>query len=190
VGKNLPKCGRFPKLDGLYTVQDNFDNVQKAYFGHKNSKEYNKMLEYLDKAVKAPDREKYDDAREQLALRAVAYLEHTGYGKAKHEKSETRRQLAFQILYLTDPEKFDAAMKKANAVRDKEDRITPEKLQKMPGVGLPSPKRNKIDLKELTREEKESKNKKDAPKKRPEKSLNDAFIAEPPKKGKGKGKGK
>lgn len=202
-GKALPQYGKYPGLSSLDTVGSNFRNVEKAYFGHSNSKEYNRMLEYLDKTSKAPTKKAYNSAKEDLALKAVEYLEHTGYGKAKHEKSETRRLLAFQILYLTDPEKFKEAQTKANAQRDVHNQITPERLKNLPGVGLPAPMRTKVNLDDLAREEKAATNKKDASgnkrpaqkraeeapkKKRPAQDLNDAFIAGPPKKGKGKGK--
>ncbi len=194
-----PRAG-FPGLDSLNTVQNNFKHVQKAYFGHTNSRQYNEMLEFLDKAVKAPSGQEYEDARKQLALRAKAYLEHTGYGKAKHEKSETRRQLAFQILNQTDPDMFKEAMATANARRGEKDKISPERLNNMPGVGLPASTRNKVNLKELVREEDAvngrkaaSGDKNPAPgkengvkKKNKSQNPDDAFLAAPPKKRKGK----
>ena len=190
-GKELEKCEVLRGLDKFRMLRDNFAQVDKAYFRHNNSKEYGEMMTYLENVAKAKTNAEFKKAKEELALKAEAYLEHTGYDKAWHDKSETRRQLAFYILDLTDEDKFKKAQDKANAQRKDNDKIYADYLEKKIGVGKPAAKRNKVDLKELTREENALKNKKDVPKKkRPEMSLNDAFIAEPPKKGNRKGKGK
>lgn len=95
---------------------------------------------------------------------------------------------------------FKEAMVTANARRGEKDKISPEKLNNMPGAGLPASTRNKVDLKELVREENVVNGRKAASgdknpaarkengvkKKNKSQNPDDAFLAAPPKKRKGK----
>jgi hypothetical protein len=131
-------------------MRDNFAAVNRSYFGHTNSEEYDRMTAALNKVANSTTPAELKENKKELADRTKEYLEHTGLGKASsfHKNAETRRKLAFLALYRANsPERpyFDSFQASANQIRKGDDRIDPVKLANMPGVGKPLERVKEID---------------------------------------------
>jgi len=132
------------EMANMKVIKDNFAAVSKSYLGHKNSPEYQNMMNALDEALKSKTPQELIEKKKDLALMTTRYLDHTGLKSASifHKNAETRRKLAFLTLYKCDsPERpwFESYQKSANQVRKKSDKILVRQLLNAPGIGKALP---------------------------------------------------
>ncbi len=138
----------------LMTIKANLDRVVRAYAGHTNTPEYNRMLGKLDLLLGENDPAKYAEYKDELGEESRKYLDHTGLKKAKHPNSEVRRKCAFLLMAYTDHPLFGNYIKLANQKRAEEDQVSLNSLKNMPGVGAPAPvDRTRISIKDLADEQ-------------------------------------
>ncbi len=116
------KNENYKKLDKLDDILANLIETDKGYFGHSNSKKYEKMLKELDKFV--GDREKNVDLTPEktkdLKKALVEYLDHVGMGVAHHHNGNVRKENALAALDLIDHEKAHDYEVKASVKREGE----------------------------------------------------------------------
>ncbi len=130
------------EMANMKVLKDNFAAVSKSYLGHKNSPQYQNMMNALDEALKSKTPQELIEKKKDLALMTTRYLDHTGLKSASifHKNAETRRKLAFLTLYrCNSPERpwFEGYQTSANQVRKESDKIYVERLLSAPGIGRP-----------------------------------------------------
>ncbi len=148
----------------LESVKDMLESVNKAYFNHDNSPEFNKMVDMVKKAAGAANKTEYDNMKSDLVKAATDYLDHTGLERASkyHSNSEMRRLCAFRIIASEgDIDTIFDYITKANNLRKGEDQITKERLDKLVIKGG----KEKVSAKDLLKEDKDAYKKKTKAKK-------------------------
>ena len=148
-------------ISAVSAIKSSLEGVDKAYFNHKNSPEYNRMVKAVNDAAKATSQEEYESTKTELFESAKAYLRHTGFGRASsfHDNAEMRRLCAYKIIMMTAPEmELEALINEGNALRGTEDKITAERLDKIVVRGGNDRKagKEKTSAKELLKEDKEN----------------------------------
>ena len=121
--------------DRLAIIKENLDRVERAYAGHTNSTEYNRMTGKLNDLLHAQDPAEYATLKSELGEEARKYLDHTGLKVAKHDNSEIRRKCAFLLMAYTDDPYYGNYATKANEKRSEEDKISVQKLTSTEGIG-------------------------------------------------------
>ena len=143
------------EMEGFNILKENLAKVEKAYFRHKNSPQYNDMIQKLDDVCKATSEAELAEAKNKLMESAKKYLEHTGLDAASslHPNAEIRRLCAYDILAKTNEEVFEDFANRGNKERGKDDKISRERLENLPGVGKRAATKNKSNINNLILEE-------------------------------------
>ena len=152
------------KVSDMTAVKNTLDGIKKAYFNHDNSPQYERFVNAVTASANAKTLDEYNSLKGELVESATKYLDHTGLDRASkyHDNAEMRRLCAFQVISMAGAEDvITDYLSRANELRNAENKVTKERLDKLVINGG----KEKTSAKELLREDRETFRKENADKK-------------------------
>ncbi len=152
------------KVSDMTSVKNTLDGIKKAYFNHDNSPQYERFVNAVNASANAKTLDEYNSLKKELVESATKYLDHTGLDRASkyHDNAEMRRLCAFQVISMAGAEDvITDYLSRANELRNAENKVTKERLDKLVINGG----KEKTSAKELLREDRETFRKENADKK-------------------------